>query len=305
MGSPAGDALSKTPPNISATTEAFRNLAVSNGLIVAPPERLKTAGYKSLQQEILFEEPASHGYSTRFSDDPHDDGIDFEALLLDIGDRVGRIHGESDRLTLSMAQSDFDPLDRTGQHYWEKVSQAIPRFAARLEQFSEEAAQIEATLLYGNLSLQSFWFNRNGQAAILDAERAHFGDPAFEVAHMMAHLFLASVHRRSTILLTATGSFHAGYVRATTSFDKVSMMYRAGPMNVALLLAFVLTDDLSSCLSTSSRDDVAAFASWWLDRRDYTLGQVRDALWTAIDMGFNNTSIDWRQKFSQIPRANC
>jgi hypothetical protein len=131
-----------------------------------------------------------------------------------------------------------------------------------------------------------------------------FGDPAFDLAHMMAHLFLASVHRRSDILLTASGSFHGHYSRTVSSPEKAPLMYRAGPLSAALLLAFVQCDEMHSYLSVEHRTDVTDFAMWWLERSDYTIGQVRSALWTAIDMGFNEKCIDWRKEFSAIPLAH-
>jgi hypothetical protein len=47
-------------------------------------------------------------------------------------------------------------------------------------------------------------------------------------------------------------------------------------------------------LPPQMREHLQMFASFWLARQDYTLGQVGSALWTAIDMGFHDKQIDWR-----------
>ena len=78
-------------------------------------------------------------------------------------------------------------------------------------------------------------------------------------------------------------------------------MYRAGPLSVAFMLAFLEDERLSSFLTREDRELILDFSHWWLGRRDYTLGQVQFALWAATDAGGVN---DWRPEFESLPRAD-
>src|ERR1700712_2840081 len=74
------------------------------------------------------------------------------------------------------------------------------------------------------------------------------GDPALDLAHMMAHLFLASVHHVSSILVEKAGYFHSGYAGNIEEFDKLSLMHRAGPLTVAFMLDLLEDEQASSFL---------------------------------------------------------
>jgi hypothetical protein len=54
-------------------------------------------------------------------------------------------------------------------------------------------------------------------------------------------------------------------------------------------------------LSLEDKEFILDFSQWWLGRRDYTLGQVRHALWDAVDLP---GTIDWRAKFQSLARAS-
>ena len=127
--------------------------------------------------------------------------------------------------------------------------------------------------------------------AIVGPDRIASGDPALDLAHMMAHLFVASVHQMNSILVTSAGAFHGGYASTIEVPDKLSIMYRAGPLSVAFMLAFLEDERLSSFLTAKDKDLILDFSQWWLGRRDYTLGQVRSALWDAVE-----GAIDWRAR---------
>jgi aminoglycoside phosphotransferase (APT) family kinase protein len=269
-------------------------------------EWLDPREYKSLGQELFFEEfNGSYSWSTPFHAEPDDNGVAFDQPLRAAGEWIGRIHSQ----TVGMRPP--APLRRAwpprknmpGQEYWRILKASFPKRSDRLDAIADSSAKAELVLLHGKLSPASIRFSETN-VAIVDADHAAVGDPAFDLAHMMAHLCLASLHRGSCGLLTDVGSFHGGYARSLGGFDKVALMHRAGPLSAALLLALVQTDEVSSYLSVNKRRDLASFAEWWLDRRDYTIGQVRNALWTAIDMGFNDKLIDWRQLFAAVPRAD-
>lgn len=181
-----------------------------------------------------------------------------------------------------------------------RAASAHPHLANRLRGIAEESARVEPVLLHGCLSPSSVLFS-DEDVAIISSNHSASGDPAVDLAHMMAHLFVAAVHRGSSILVTSAGAFHLGYARTFEGLDKLSIIYRVGPLSVAFILALVEDEQISALLDLRDKEDILGFSQWWLGRRDYTLGQVRYALWDAVDAG---GVIDWRKTFELLPRAN-
>jgi hypothetical protein len=248
--------------------------------------------FKSLEVE-LQEGPASWGWSTPF---PGDDERDLESVLQFAGETIGTVHAATAGLTRrGDIASDSATRLLLPAAYW-RALRAQPRLASCLGGIAEKSARVEPVLLHGCLSPSSVLFSLE-QIAIVGADHMASGDPAFDLAHMMAHLFLASVRQTSCTLLTSAGYFHGGYFRSIAGLDRLSIMHRAGPLSVACMLALI---DDEPRLDDRDRQDIYDFAEWWLGRRDYTLGQVRTALWFAID---GNDGL-WREKFDSLPRRS-
>jgi hypothetical protein len=161
----------------------------------------------------------------------------------------------------------------------------------------DEVTAIQAAVLHGDLSAKDIELGaEHGEFA--KTEWKEGGDPAIDLAHVMADLFVLAAHRESCILLTAVGSLHLGYCHDLPDELRVPLAYRAGPLLVAYMLEI---SQRATYVTEPLRKDLSTFATWWLEREHYTLGQVRDALWTAIDMGFENSLIDWREVHADIP----
>ena len=263
------------------------------GLLVE--EWLDPREYKSLGQELLHES-ASCGWSTPFRPDEFS-AIDFESLLSDVGEKIGRIHAA--RIDGVPFRSGVAPARARPLESLLRAAATHHDLANRLRGIVEESARIEPVLLHGRLSPSSVLFNEKF-IAIVGSNLASPGDPALDLAHMMAHLFIVSVYRGSSILVTAAGAFHSGYAETIDARDKLSIMHRSGPLSVAFMLAFLEDERISAPLSLEDKEVVLDFSRWWLGRRDYTLGQVRHALWDVVDLGV----IDWRANFESLPRAD-
>lgn len=100
--------------------------------------------------------------------------------------------------------------------------------------------------------------------------------------------------------MTSAGAFHSGYARTIEGLDKLSIMRRAAPLSAAFMLAFLEDEQISSLLTLKEKEVILDFSQWWLGRRDYSLGQVRYALWDTVDLG----GILACEKFESLPRAN-
>jgi hypothetical protein len=181
-----------------------------------------------------------------------------------------------------------------------RAARGHPHLANRLRGIAETSARVEPVLLHGRLSPGSVLFSEEEHVAIIGPDRLAFGDPALDLARMMAHLFLASVHHVSSILVEKAGYFHLGYARTIEGLDKLSIMHRAGPLTVAFMLDLLEDAQASSFLEPFDRELVLEFSQWWLGRRDYTLGQVTYAMWSAAEQ----CGVNWREKFESLPRAD-
>jgi hypothetical protein len=259
-------------------------------------EWLDPREYKSLAQELLHE-PTSHGWSTPFRADEFSE-IDFKDLLDGVGETIGKIHTGTKGL-VHFKDDAKAPITQAGlPETYLRAASAHPHLANRLRGITEKSASVEPVLLHGCLSPALVLFSQE-QVAITSSHHVASGDPALDLAHMMAHLFVASIHRGTSIFVEIAGYFHFGYARAIETLDKLSIMYRAGPLSVAFMLALLQDEQTSSFLSPRDKEDILDFSQWWLGRRDYTLGEVRYALWDAVE-----GAIDWRKKFESLPRAN-
>lgn len=259
---------------------------VQRGILVE--EWLDPGAYKSLAQELLHE-PTTHGWSTPFRADEFSE-IDFKELLDGVGEIIGKIHAG----TKGFVQSGSGPPET-----YLRAASTHPHLANRLRGIAETSARVDPVLLHGCLSPRSVLFNQESHVAITGPDHVASGDPALDLAHMMAHLFIAAIHRGTSILVEIAGHFHWGYAKAIETLDKLSIMHRAGPLSVAFMLALLDDEQISALLSLRDKEVILDFTQWWLERRDYTLGQVRYALWDAVE-----DMVDWRKTFESLPRAN-
>ena len=208
-------------------------------------EWLDPGEYKSLAQEILQE--GSYVYSTPFGDDY---GADIELVLYWVGEKIGKIHAGT-RGFVHVGNDAQAPATQAGPpETCLAVARAHPHLANRLRGIAEASARVEPVLLHGRL-LSSILFGQHHDA-ISGPDRIASGDPALDLAHMMAHLFVASVHQMNSTLVTAAADFHKGYASTIAALDKLSIMYRAGPLSVAFMLAFLEDERLSSFLTAKT-----------------------------------------------------
>jgi hypothetical protein len=261
-------------------------------------EWLDPAKYKSLAHELL-PESARIGWSTPFRADKFSE-VDFDGILQGVGENIGKIHTG----TRGFVQVGNDVKALAAQaeppETYLRAARAHPQLANRLRGIAETSARVEPVLLHGRLSPGSVLFSEEQHVAIIGPDHFACGDPALDLARMMAHLFLASVHHVSSILVEKAGYFHSGYAGNIEGFDKLSIMHRAGPLTVAFMLALLEDEQASSFLEPFDRELILEFSLWWLGRRDYTLGQVTYAMWSAAEQ----CGVNWREKFESLPRAD-
>ncbi|MEX0775235.1 MAG: phosphotransferase [Phycisphaeraceae bacterium] len=129
------------------------------------------------------------------------------------GTVLGRIHARTwDDLGLR------DRFDSTSNFHQLRTSPYLlttgQRNPALRDQFEAEAHRVEGNrraLVHGDFSPKNIMIGDH-RIVVLDCEVAWFGDPSFDVAFLLNHLLLKSLHRpadRATLLAMAQGAWHA------------------------------------------------------------------------------------------------
>lgn len=179
-----------------------------------------------------------------------DDGFsDWKSLLLngkitaapaiEAGLALGRIHSRS------WQDSTAFQLFDTGSHFHDlRISpyllasaQRNPNIAPLIEAEAARMAAVRLALVHGDYSPKNLMV-RADRFVVLDCEVAWFGDPAFDVAFLVNHLLLKSIHRQENAeaFLALIPQFLAAY-RACMGDSRSDQVLQNVP---ALLLCLLL-----------------------------------------------------------------
>jgi aminoglycoside phosphotransferase (APT) family kinase protein len=79
--------------------------------------------------------------------------------------------------------------------YYRTVAQRLPRMAGVVLGYAGEMLARRLCLVHGDFSPKNVLIGGDGELWVIDFEVAHLGDPAFDVAFLLCHLLLKSVHR--------------------------------------------------------------------------------------------------------------
>ncbi|HTT89269.1 MAG TPA: aminoglycoside phosphotransferase family protein [Acidimicrobiales bacterium] len=79
--------------------------------------------------------------------------------------------------------------------YYRTVARRRPPMAGAVLAFADELLSHRLCLVHGDFSPKNVLVGRGRELWVIDFEVAHLGDPAFDVAFMLCHLMLKSLHR--------------------------------------------------------------------------------------------------------------
>jgi 5-methylthioribose kinase len=116
-----------------------------------------------------------------------------------------------------------------------------PDLAPALTALSEDTASRREALVHGDVSPKNILVSHTSSAVVLDAECAWYGDPAFDLAFVLNHLVLKSVHRPSAApaLRAAMRALLQARAAADAPEHAEAVQRRAAALLPALLLARV------------------------------------------------------------------
>ena len=119
----------------------------------------------------------------------------------DVARSLGRLLGTVHRRasadeTLRERFADPTPFDQLRvDPYHRTAAERHPEVGERIRAEAERVLAADRTLVHGDYSPKNVLVDReSGRRWILDPEVAHWGDPAFDTAFVLNHLFIKSVH---------------------------------------------------------------------------------------------------------------
>jgi 5-methylthioribose kinase len=138
----------------------------------------------------------------------------------ELGDALGRVHRiAADEAALAERFANDRPFEQLRlDPYHRTVAERHPELRDVVEREVERIAGVDRTLVHGDFSPKNVLVDRSdpdgGPALwLIDFEVAHWGDPAFDAAFLLNHLFIKSVYRadRQAAYLTAARRFWSTY----------------------------------------------------------------------------------------------
>jgi tRNA A-37 threonylcarbamoyl transferase component Bud32 len=113
-----------------------------------------------------------------------------------LGEVLGNWHRESRGLDLAQRlfadRSNFETLRL--EPFYLTVAERYPRVGAPVRAAAERLRKGSRCLVHGDFSPKNVLAD-NDRVWVLDWEVAHYGEPVFDLAFMLTHLFLKSIHR--------------------------------------------------------------------------------------------------------------
>jgi Phosphotransferase enzyme family len=140
--------------------------------------------------------------------------------------------------------------------YYRTVALSHPELADGIYSVIHRMTDTRICLVHGDFSPKNILVEDTGdQVWVIDFEVAHFGDPTFDVAFLISHLFLKSLHlpHLARELDDCAATFLASYRCAGGGFDPPYLFQQVG----ALLLARVFGKSPVEYLNSQQQDRAA------------------------------------------------
>jgi aminoglycoside phosphotransferase (APT) family kinase protein len=166
-------------------------------------------------------------------------------VAAELGHLIGRLHGATARSPAVAQQFDARVAFRTLRiaQLFGSVGAAHPDCAGAVQRIAADLAATRAALVHGDLCPGNVLSGPRGPV-LIDADCAHYGDPAFDVASMLAALLvrMAAHCRLRTEYAACWDAFHRSYAVHVTWEMTERAEARAAALIPALALAAIESD---------------------------------------------------------------
>jgi aminoglycoside phosphotransferase (APT) family kinase protein len=248
--------------------------------------RLVGALLPSNVPEIIAEDTPAFTFAMKYLYPEHYQN--WKSLLRDgniragTGAEVGNILGTVHRVTQGNSSvsaafaNDADFADLRLNPYFGASAAANPEVGPFLQALIERTAATKLALVHGDFSPKNILIGSRGPV-ILDAECAWYGEPAFDPAFCLNHLFLKCAWKpqHAGAYLRCAEAFWDGYLSAAAWADPGGMEERVATLLPGLMLARVDGKSPVEYLTDSAvRNKVRAFAKSFLLKPEKTLAPL-------------------------------
>ncbi len=239
--------------------------------------------------KIVGEDPQAHTFAMVYLDPAHfknwksllRDGDISVATAASVGRIIGTVHSRTagDAVVAAAFANDQDFADLRLKPYLAAAADANPGVAAPLRHLIERTASTKIALVHGDYSPKNILIGPSGPV-VLDAECAWYGDPAFDAAFCLNHLFLkcAWKPRNAEAYLACARAFLDAYLSAAAGLDGKQLEARATTLLPGLMLARIDGKSPVEYLTDPAvRDKVRRFATAALSNPAVSLQPLLEA----------------------------
>lgn len=118
------------------------------------------------------------------------------AVAAELGRVTGTIHRLTATAEMARAFDDWQAFEQLRvAPYYRTLAARRPPFADAVADLIAAMERARACLVHGDLSPKNVLTAGGSDLWLIDFEVAHFGDPAFDVAFLLNHLLLKTIHR--------------------------------------------------------------------------------------------------------------
>lgn len=197
---------------------------------------------------------------------------------------IGRVHGCS--ADGKIASADLAGFDNAEDFfalrldpYLLETARRHPDLADAIEPMAAHLAEARIALVHGDVSPKNILL-RGDEPVILDAECATMGDPAFDVAFFLNHLFLKAVHdpARASSFAEAARLFLAEYLAMVSWEEAAALERRVAHLLPMLMLARVDGKSPVEYLDPPAQDQVRRIARGHIRNPDDHIGPILDKM---------------------------
>ena len=206
-------------------------------------------------------------------------GVVHETVASRVGDIIGHLHRSTlDEGTLSPLLRETEPFEQLRlRPYYEHTANAVPAWSGVLAELADELRANRRCLVHGDLSPKNILApaETGERAWVIDFEVSHRGDPRFDLAFLLTHLTLKSIHLPAshTALDSAARAFLNAYAGAVGNVLPLDLPGTARQVG-ALLLARVHGKSPAEYLTAPGRAHVERLAAIALEGRIETLDNL-------------------------------
>jgi 5-methylthioribose kinase len=181
-----------------------------------------------------------------------------------IGKALGDIHALSwnDPQVKALFESDENFYQLRLEPYFEAMIPHHPEIAVQLTDLIKKVANTKQCLVHGDFSPKNILVS-DSAIKIVDCEVAWYGDPAFDVAFMLHHLLLKSIHFDRVAYGQLAEGFLSAYQHALG--ERYQMLETEHIVTLSLMMMLARLDGKSP-VEYLSQDEKAQIRPWILNQ---------------------------------------